>query len=208
VAVRSGTQALGVDAGKRQPRQPEDGKTRGLTEAVNLPVLPLFQGDLEPRLVFFEAKAMHLGGPRGSAVDLDGLLPAVEVFVVHQATDLGHVDLGGGRPRVEETIDELSVVGEEQRSTRMKVEATDGDDTLTDPLHVFGYRWTPLGIVHRAHDVSGLVEHQVNPLLCGDPAAVELDHAGLWIGTSPELRDDAAVHGHATGRDQRFGLSP
>jgi hypothetical protein len=50
--------------------------TRVLTQAVDLPVFSLPQGDFEPRLVMLLAQHFHLGRLRTLAVDVDALLPA------------------------------------------------------------------------------------------------------------------------------------
>jgi hypothetical protein len=94
LAIGPGPEALGVDARERQAREPQNGEPGGVAQAMDLPVLPLFQHDLEPGLVTVEPEAPHLRGPGGAAVYLDALLPAVEGFVEDEAAHLGHVDLG------------------------------------------------------------------------------------------------------------------
>jgi hypothetical protein len=80
---------------------------------MDLAVFALFQDDLEPGLVPVEAEAGNLRRPGRSSIDLDARLPALEVFVEHEAAHLGHVDLGRGLPRVEEAVGELAVVRQE-----------------------------------------------------------------------------------------------
>jgi hypothetical protein len=108
---------------------------------------------------------------------------------------------------VQQAVRELTVVGQEECSARVKVEAPDGHHSSLHPLHVLGDGGAPLRILHGAHDVPRLVKHQVHRSLGGHAAAVHLDDILLRIRACSELRDDLAVHRDAPCGDERFGVS-
>lgn len=198
---------LRVDAGEGEAQKAQHREPGGLAEAMNLTVLPLLEHDLEPRLVAVEAQAPHLRRARGAAVYLDALLPAVEVFVLDEATDLRDVHLGRGLARMQQAVRELAVVGQEQGPARVEVEPPDGDDARRHPLHVLGDGGAPLWVFHRGDDVPRLVEHDVDGNLCGDAPAVDLDDVSSRIRPGSELRHDLAVHGDSPFGDQEFGVA-
>jgi hypothetical protein len=97
------TEPLVRDAGERQPGEPHDGKARGFTQTMNLSIFAFPEHDLEPRLVTLDPEAMHLRGARRSTVDLDALLPSLEIIVGNDAGHLGDVYLGGFLPRMKQS---------------------------------------------------------------------------------------------------------
>jgi hypothetical protein len=206
VTVLSRTEPLVRDARERQPRQPHHRKASRLAEPVNLAVLPFAKHDLEPRLVAFDPQPMHLGGSSGATVDLDALLPALEIRVADDPGDLRDVHLGRLLSRVEQRHGEVPVVREEQRPARVEVEAPHRNDARPDATHVLRHGRSPLGIRHGADDVPRLVEDDVHELLTGNGGTVHLDPVHIRVGLGPELGHDLPVHRDPPRRDELLGL--
>lgn len=89
----SRTKAFTRDPGERLAGEPHHRESSRLTQAVDLPIFPLAEHDLEPRLVPFVTQHPHLRGPRRAAVHFDALLPFENVTGAHLSRYLGNVDV-------------------------------------------------------------------------------------------------------------------
>lgn len=201
-------QPIARDPRERQPSEPHHRKAGGLADTMNLPVFALPEHDLEPRFVALVAQHSDLRRSRRTSVHLDAPLPLEEILLGHFSCDLRDVQFRRRLARMKETHGELSVVRQEQRPARVKVQAPDGHDTNADLLQIFGNGRTPLRIVHRADHVAGLVKHEIHGWLGLYAASIHLDTTGCRIGTGAELGHDEPVDGHAPRDDERLGTPP
>jgi hypothetical protein len=99
-------------------------------------------------------------------------------------------------------IGEFAVVGEQEQPFAGVVEATHGIDARAHPVEQIHDRRPMFGIV-KGGDVSlGLVHQQINMALGAlEEFAVDADVIHCRISLASQFRDDQAVYGHKSARD-------
>ena len=105
--------------------------------------------------------------------------------------------------RVHDAVRDVAVVGQQQETFGVAIEAADRVDPLRDPDDIHHGAAIPLILGRR--DVSArLVEDQVPRTLRPEEFSVNLDLGAVGIGLRAEFGDDSTIDRHPPGRDQRF----
>ena len=206
VSPRPRTQALGVDAGEREPGETHDREPRRVAHAADLLVSPLVDRHLEPRLARFVTNHPHLRGGSLAIVELDAVHPALDVLLLHLAGDLDDVRLRNLAARVQEPLREVAVVGHQQDAAGVEVEASDGVHARGNAADQVLDRGPPFRVVQRRHHQARLVDDEVHQVFSDEPPSVDLDLVDAGVGTGPELGHHVPVHSHASAGDQRLGV--
>jgi len=133
----------------------------GVAHAADDSPVPLADGDLEPRLGRQPLEHADVGGrgaPRARRREMDAPPEARDRRIVGRTADLRMIDARQRPARVEEPRRERAVVREQQEPGRVHVEPADGIEPLAGAADERGHRRPPLGIRHRAHEASRLVQ--------------------------------------------------
>jgi hypothetical protein len=200
-------QALDSDVGKVRAGETEHWKTNGLSEPANLPILPLFQGQLEPSLAIFDSQHPNVDGLRGLAVNDDGPLEPLDLVFCDLALNFGNVDLLDFALRMEQPHREVAVVRQKQHSARRVVEPTDRNQPPGNGFDERRYGRASLWVVGGTHRSTRLVQQNVNERLSNDAFAIEFDALSPQIRLDPELRYDTTVHSNPSSQDELFGFA-
>lgn len=107
-----------------RPHQSHHRITECLTEAANLTILALFEGELKPGLSIFDAQLAHCYWFRRLAVDDDRLLKSLQTRLVHLALYLGHIRLFDFAFWVEQPERKVAIVRQNQHAAGGIVETT------------------------------------------------------------------------------------
>ena len=145
-----------------------------------------------------------LRGRRAAVVEVDALGQLPERLWTRLALHLDVVDLVHLVARVREAMCQLSVVREQERAGRVRVEAADGHQPRRMVDEVDDGR-ASLRVARRRDDAGRLVQEDVGELLRRDAAPVDLDH----IPSPNEVVQLAAasVDRDAPGLDQLVGAA-
>ncbi len=149
-------------------------------------------------------RAQHLDGERdgGTIVELHALAPPRQRRPCDAAFDVRLVDPRDLVARMEQSVRQRAVIGQEQHTLDVDVEAANGKEARSSGNQI-GDDGAPLGIVARADVAGRLVEQQVLPRLSRPHApAVESHVVDVGIGQRPRLADDDAVDGDAAVEDE------
>ena len=169
----------------------------GLEHAANLAVLAFADADDEPGMVAGVAVADDVCGEGDVAVvEHDALAEPLDagVHVVHDAAQLGLVDLGDFVARVGEQLGQFTIVGEDDGALCVPVEAADGVDAAILGRDERGDDGASLRVGGGRDVADGLVDHQIDLEALGlDAAAVEVDNIFAGFDGGAERLDDDAV---------------
>jgi len=190
----------------RNSRQTNHGRTGVVAKPTHLPVSTFIERNLEPSVAALALEQMNIGRFGSSSVDLDAVGPALELGFVDFAFNLGPIELRHLRARVGKPSGKVTVVGEKQRATGVKIKAPHGHDTEADALEDFTRSRTPLRIGKRRQHSPRLVKHPVAERCAHEALAVELDLGG-GFGFHAEFRHDVAVYANAALGDHFFSLA-
>src|SRR4030095_8444579 len=108
-------------------------------------------------------------------------------------------------PRMGERGRELSIIGEEQQSFRVVVEATDGINVFLDTVQQIDNGRPPLRIGSRRDIAAWLVQQDIaRPLGGFDAASVDAEVVARRVGFGAQRANRITVDGYATVSDQPF----
>jgi len=196
VLQRQGANSDATQAGHRDPDL--------LHQAADDVEHPLVDHNLEDQPVVGLAEDAALRGNNPLAVDHQAVAQALKGRFGRAGEGEHVVLLLQPVPRVHDAVGDVAVVGEQQQTFGLAVEASDRVDPLRnlDQLH---HRLAVALVAHGRDIAAGLVEQQVARRLASEQLAVNVDLACLGIDLGAELGDDGAVNRHAPGHDQLFG---
>ena len=101
-----------------------------------------------------------------------------------------------------------AVVGQEEHTLDVDVEAADGKEARVGP-HQVRYHRPAIGIAARGQIPAGLVKEDVLLRLRGRQAtAVDGDVVAVGVGDGPRLADDVAVDGDTSLEDEAISSPP
>lgn len=101
-------------------------------------------------------------------------------------------------------VGDITVIGKEQQSFGVAIEASDRVDPLGD-MHQIHHR-SSIAFVFGGGDVpTRLVEDQIARSLNANEISVDSDHRLAGVGARTEFGDDNPVNGNPTGKDHGFG---
>lgn len=174
-AVVTRPQAVNRDIGEVRAREPENRVADGFAEATNLAIFPLFERQLEPRLLALDAKHSYVDWLGRLAVDDNRLFEPFDLVFGHLALNLGDVDLLYLALRVDQTHRKVAIVGKEEHTARREVQAPDRHEPTRHSTHERRHRNAALRIIGRADRSSRLVKQNVDHRLSDEALAIELD---------------------------------
>jgi hypothetical protein len=152
----------------------------------DLPVAPFSHGDAQLGAAFLPARQqLDLGGLRATAVDRHAPGETFDVVPIGDAHHEHVVDASDAMTRVRELRGEIAVVGQQQQSVRIEIEAPDGVHVFTNAVQQVDDRRPPLRVRSRRDISARLVKEKV-PVPIGE-------------------LDSPAVHAHIVVRRVRFG---
>jgi uncharacterized protein with GYD domain len=168
---------------------------------LDLVLAAFVQRELDPP----PGKPPRLRRGREPVIELYAVAEALERLIGRLALDLGHVDLFHLVAWVGQHVRELAVVGEQERTGRVRIEPADRDDAAWVSYEV-DYGWPPMRVTGGRDHTGRLVQEDVGERLELDPATVDLD---------PVTRGDEGVQlprlpvdGDAARLDQDVGAAP
>src|SRR6185436_6587765 len=116
---------------------------------------------------------------------------ALKALLLELARDLHEIRLREPVAAGLDRVCKFTVVGNQQQSFAVVVEASYRIHALPHALHVLHHRGPLLGIGERRHAAARLVEHQINALARRpQQLAFDLDVIALRVGLTPELAED------------------
>jgi len=193
-------QSAGTKPCVARAAQPQDGMTDSLEHASYLPIAPLVQRELDPR----RAEPTNAGRGGSSVLELEPGRERGESLVARLTPDVRHVDLLDAVPRMREPMRERAVVGEDEHSSRIAVEAPHGDDADL-PAHEVDHRRSTARVARRRDRPPRLHEQYVAQSALPDLPAVDPHDIGA-LDERVEL-PRGIVHGHLPRLDQLVGLA-
>ncbi len=164
-------------------------------------VLPAFvQGELDTAA----AEAPDLRRGSETVVELDAFAQATKGVRRWVAFDLRDIHLLDAVARVREPVSEVAVVREQERTGRIRIETTDGDDARRAADEID--HGSPTVRIARGRDETGrLVQKDVREPLRLNPLPVDLD--AVACADVAVQAAGLAVDGHATSLDQLVGAT-
>jgi hypothetical protein len=210
LAMVADLQPAVADRPDAHPLEPDDRVPDGVAHVAHLPGLALVnrnrhQGLVSPRPEPALQQAHHR---RRGAFALDAHAAAHPVQAVlgrlaAHARVVLPLDLVF---RMEQLLGERAVIGQEQQSFGVVVEAAHRVDVLADVGQQVEHGRPPLGVLARRHVAPRLVEQDV-AMTRGDADArtVDADVVASRFCARSEFQHGGAVHRDAALRDERFG---
>jgi len=125
------------------------------------------------------------------------------------ALELHPIDLHHSRGRLENTIGQFAIVGQEHQAGNSIVEPPDREDSFGHAAQQMAQRGPAFRIGHGGHHVDGLVEQEIARL--GWPlghAARGFDTVALRVRFRAQFGDHDAVDAHLSAADEFFGVAP
>jgi hypothetical protein len=185
-----------------------DAEAERLDHPVDLAVLAFVDRDAEPRVLALAGEDFDVSGERDRAVvELDAVAELLDVIRRELAVHLHVIGLRHVARRREEAGGELAVVREKKDALRVEVEAADrlhGNGEIREVVH----HGDAAPIVGDRRDAAlGLVEEDVELVVCDDCLAVDLDLILIGVDLGAEHGHDLAVDLHPTGGDQFLCLA-
>jgi hypothetical protein len=139
---------------------------------------------------------------------LDAGSEPVELLFAGLAAYLDKIGLRDVRGRSSQLLHQVAVIGEQQESLGVEIEAPDGEDALADIANEIHDGGAAFGIADRGHELPGLVEHDVDMLLGAlDAFAVDADIVGLKVGFRAERGYGFTVNGYTSASDELLCLA-
>ncbi len=191
-----------------------------LEHAPDLPVAPLDQRDLVPRVLRLanqpdpRRRGLHrLGNPthrlsrswfrrkrHAAPQPLDG-------FCRGLAADLHHVRLRQVRRGVHQPFRERAIVGHQQQALAIEIQPAHRIDARAHFSYQVHYRRPALWVGDGGHASLGLVHYQVNmPLRPLEQLPVHANVVALRIGLAAQFADDLPIHRDAPLLDHLLGV--
>ena len=146
----------------------------------------------------------------GAVLQLDTVHELTLDAGLHVAVQARHVGLADLILGVGEAIRQLAVVGEQQQTGRIDVEATHVVEALGVISDQIGNRGASLRVTHRRDGPNRLVDgqHDVLRLVENQALAVDVNDLRCGVNAHALAAHDRAVDAHAAIRDHLFGRAP
>ena len=174
--------------------------------AAHLPVTAFRDGDLEHCLAAGLSQVAHDGRTRRPVFQLDAAAEPAQVFLAQAAACFYQVGFRDLVIRIGDALGELRVVGEQQKTAGVQVEAAHRDHTLFEIPQQVVNRGTALRIAGGGEVAFGFVKKQVDLAAFADRAAVELHVVAFEVDPVVGIGDAPAVHLDPAGGDPLPGL--
>src|SRR5262249_7343766 len=133
----------------------------GRAVTLDLAIAPFAERDLDPRGLRPGAEEAHAGRDSGAVGQHDTATPAREVAGAHPPGHLRPVHARELVARMEETIGEIAVVGEEEETFHVVVETPHRKDARGAGRQQVHHHATPLRVAEARHVATRLVEEEV-----------------------------------------------
>lgn len=130
----------------------------------------------------------------------------IELLVGQDGGGLDEIGLGNFILGIGEAFGELGVVGEDEESAGVKIEAADGGNEIVDAGEEVVDGGSSFGILVGSEVALRLVEQEIKRLLRAEGFAVEENSVAVEVDPVVRIFDDAAVDLDAAGVDPGAGF--
>ena len=178
-----------------------------LEHPVDLTVPPLVNGDFDDAILC-PRDCAHLRGRGAPLGEPDPRREPDEVLVCHRPIHGDEIGLPDLVPGVHHRVRKIAVVGQDQDTRRVAVEAADRINALVDADVITNGAPPPL-VVDGRDGVSRLVEEYVHFRIEDDDlSAVKKDRVGRGLNPGAKVVDHLVIHGDAARGDEFIRLAP
>jgi len=166
------------------------------------------------RAFFFAAEcpaALHiLCGPRFSIFQLNAACNQLKSFVTGSSRHLHGICLADLVAGMGELVEEVAVVGEENQTFAVHIQAADGaQQRLGLQIDQACHRFCAMRIRYCANNATRLVQRNIiPPVQFRQRPSVDDDLIEICLDFRAEFRNDSAVDGHPPSRYQLLALPP
>src|SRR5690606_14215514 len=127
--------------------QAHDGALGMLAQTTNLAISSFLESEFQPGFIAFAAQHTSSGRACRAAFDHDTFSHALEGNVIDETTHFCYVYFGGSVLCLLQRTGKVAIVGEQQNSASMEVQAPHGDNASTHTAQQIGHCWSPLWVM-------------------------------------------------------------
>jgi len=189
----------GADA---SPAEGEDGVADSFQHSANHALAAGMHRKFNQRAVLAAAQEAHPRGAGGPIIQHYALFELVESGPRWAAFHFGLVYLIHVVPGMGEAIGEFAVVGDEQQSLGIGIEAAGRVEALSEFAQQFEDRLAAAMIGHCGEGTARLVQEEIASGLELDGASIQLDPRPLRVNEKGGVGGHFAVNANAAGADQ------
>ncbi len=147
------------------------------------------------------AKALDLRRTGGAVAQFNPSAELVEGFIAHRTGAFDQIGFGNFEIRIGETLGELGVVGEDQKTAGVEVQAANRRDERFDIGDQVVDGLAALGVLKCRDVAGGFVEKNVKELLVLQGLVVEENFVAFEIDPQIRVLDNPSVDAYTSGVD-------